>query len=434
MAEEKNNLPDFTQMTAAHIGQALSNSLGEGGAGISPENLTKIQEAIDPILQSLLGGVDNGAPAAATPDQLAQAVDQFGGPNQTNASGGARAASPAFVEDEAGSRRGAIERPESLPGAPGPAERQNALTTADTDDAPTESSIASRRAGERREDAQLNRAGQTNEPRKGGNAPRPDIAAAGLASSNRAAEAEQPEEPTPEQTGAVDAPPFPPEAEAPPSKPPGDEQNRAVALERDRQKDRLREDQTEVDVDQLAADSGIDLTDSLNASLAGAAKKAGEAYGHELRNRIRMGEFRAFTIALGIAFVKDVCIDFFEWSGILAFFTNVFCFAVLLAIILGQGTWFKRWLIRKFFGQSISGFLKLVMGFFIENIPLADFFPTYMIAILLIKHGADQEIKKNKAALEKFYEAFGTAKAKNKPKKLAAREKPHEESAIPLAA
>lgn len=134
--------------------------------------------------------------------------------------------------------------------------------------------------------------------------------------------------------------------------------------------------------------------------------KAGERIGQSIKARMKNGEFKGFAIAMVVAIAKDA-IDWMEPSGMLPALVSVFLGGILTAILLGEGTYFKRLLIKRFLGKAIIGCIA-------EFIPGFNLFPTYTIGILLMKADADAEVKKQK----KHYNIVAEEEAKLKNRLL----------------
>lgn len=117
-------------------------------------------------------------------------------------------------------------------------------------------------------------------------------------------------------------------------------------------------------------------------------KKAGDRIGANIKARMKDGEFKGFLIAMIFAISKDA-IDWIDPEGTIPFLVNIFLLAALNAILLGEGTYFKRLLIKKFIG-------KYIIAAIAEFIPGFNLFPTYTIGILLMKAESDKEVKKQK--------------------------------------
>lgn len=117
-------------------------------------------------------------------------------------------------------------------------------------------------------------------------------------------------------------------------------------------------------------------------------QKAGERIGANIKARMKSGEFKGFVIAMIFAISKDT-IDWIDPEGTIPFLVNIFLLSALNAILLGEGTYFKRKLIEKFIGKAIGAAIA-------EFIPGCNLFPTYTIGILLMKAESDKEVKKQK--------------------------------------
>ncbi len=120
--------------------------------------------------------------------------------------------------------------------------------------------------------------------------------------------------------------------------------------------------------------------------------KAGDRVGQQIKASMKSGEFKGFAAALAIAIAKDL-IDWMVGGGadfgIITTLASLFLGGALTAILLGEGTFFKRMLIKRTVG-------KLVIGVIAEFIPGFNLFPTYTIGILLMKKMADERTKKIK--------------------------------------
>lgn len=146
------------------------------------------------------------------------------------------------------------------------------------------------------------------------------------------------------------------------------------------------------------ADQGL----SSNAALTSALRQTqqlGQNIGEKLRNNIKTGKFNAFVIALACAVVKDI-LDLFDSATfatiiakILFLLAATFITAIITAILVGQGTYFKRKLIKKYLGKLIASF---ILGF----IPVLNIYPEYTIAVLMMEIDSVKNIRKQRAALK----------------------------------
>lgn len=122
------------------------------------------------------------------------------------------------------------------------------------------------------------------------------------------------------------------------------------------------------------------------------AIKEGVKIGNMLRKEIAEGNFNGFIVALCLAIIKDGW-DLIDISGITGALFNIFITVALLMVIMFQGIWLKRWLIKKFLGR----FIIIAIA---EFIPGFSIFPWYILSVLLIKHSRNEEIEKKKKQLE----------------------------------
>ncbi|MCX6786027.1 MAG: hypothetical protein NTZ18_04220 [Candidatus Komeilibacteria bacterium] len=116
--------------------------------------------------------------------------------------------------------------------------------------------------------------------------------------------------------------------------------------------------------------------------------------GFSLRRGIAEGSFSAFIVVIILAVIKDLW-DILDPSSITGDIVNVFISVALFIVVSFQGTWFKRWLVKKFLG-------KYIMGMLAEFIPGVAIFPTYTIMVLLVRWQNRKEIKKYQEALEEL--------------------------------
>ncbi|EKD76206.1 MAG: hypothetical protein ACD_43C00192G0003 [uncultured bacterium] len=124
----------------------------------------------------------------------------------------------------------------------------------------------------------------------------------------------------------------------------------------------------------------------------------GDKIGGKLKENIKTGKFTYFMIALIIGIAKDL-LDWLEIiygdPGITGSIINIFLSVILTVILFGEGTWFKRWIIKKLFG-------KIIIVMISEFIPVWDYFPTYTIGILLMGYQNYIEIRKQSRALKEL--------------------------------
>lgn len=138
---------------------------------------------------------------------------------------------------------------------------------------------------------------------------------------------------------------------------------------------------------------------------------AGTKAGNKLKDNIKNGKFTSFYICLLLALVKDVgeivAVAYFD-PGITGDILSAFIGFALTAILLGEGTYFRRWLIKKFFGKAIVAFI-------IGLIPGVNIvFPEYTVGILLM--GWDNR----KAILDMKHKLADLQKQMGQLKKMAA--------------
>ena len=107
----------------------------------------------------------------------------------------------------------------------------------------------------------------------------------------------------------------------------------------------------------------------------------GAKIGDKLKGDIKSGKFTSFYICLILAVVKDlgeaVAVAYFD-PGLTGDILSIFIGGLLTALLLGEGTYFRKWLIKKFFG-------KVIVAFIVGLIPGVNVvFPEYTIAVLLM--------------------------------------------------
>jgi len=127
------------------------------------------------------------------------------------------------------------------------------------------------------------------------------------------------------------------------------------------------------------------------------AVKAGAEIGYELRQRIAAGSFQGFLMALGLAAVKDLwdfITEFFD-AGLTGSLLNILITTALIIIVMFQGIWFKRFIIKKFWKRYVAVAIA-------EFIPIVNFFPWWTISIILVKQQADKKRKEYQRASEQL--------------------------------
>lgn len=135
----------------------------------------------------------------------------------------------------------------------------------------------------------------------------------------------------------------------------------------------------------------------------GAMDRFGEAIGEKIQHNVRTGSFRGFVLALYLAIAKDLLdlIDTATFATVVAkiviIFLQLLLSAIIGAILFGQGTYFKRKIIKKLFGRMI---MVAIAGL----VPGLNVFPEYTIGILLMKASIDKSIHKQKKAYEELQE------------------------------
>ncbi len=145
-----------------------------------------------------------------------------------------------------------------------------------------------------------------------------------------------------------------------------------------------------------------------------------EQLGEKLKHNIKTGSFKHFLLALWLGVTKDL-LDLFDTALIETLVAKVIFFliqvglsAILTGILWGEGTYFKRKLIKKFFGR-------MIITFIVGAIPGLNIFPEYTIAILFMEQSSRKSVAKQKDALKALQE---------KVKKLRALERSGKEISV----
>lgn len=136
------------------------------------------------------------------------------------------------------------------------------------------------------------------------------------------------------------------------------------------------------------------------------AIKTGAEIGLDLRHRIAAGSMQGFLFALSLAIIKDFWDFGTIWFtvGIAGTLFNIMITTALLFVVMFQGIWFRRWLLKKMWGRFLGA---MVMEF----IPILNFFPWWIISVLLVKQAADKRQKKQQAASDQHDENMENLKA-----------------------
>lgn len=212
----------------------------------------------------------------------------------------------------------------------------------------------------------------TTAPTTGAAAPKPARGATMVPGSEETAPSSAPEEPAQDQT--VDQ--YKEQAIA-----------HALAAERNR---RTAYGQPDASGQQQAAyGHGLNLVANEGAKLGG-----------QLKQNIKTGKFSSFFLCLILALIKDIvepiAVFYFD-PGITGWVLSVFIGALLTALLFGEGTWFRRWLIKKFIGKAM---VAVIVGL-IPGVNIV--FPEYTVGVLLMGYDnfkALQGLKNTLAELE----------------------------------
>ncbi|MBI4407399.1 MAG: hypothetical protein HY565_02760 [Candidatus Kerfeldbacteria bacterium] len=122
----------------------------------------------------------------------------------------------------------------------------------------------------------------------------------------------------------------------------------------------------------------------------------GAKVGNKLKNNIKNGGFGSFIICLALALTKDIieplALLYFD-PGITGDVLSIFIGGLLTAVLLSEGTYFRRWLIKKFLGKAIIAFIAgLIPG-------LNVVFPEYTVGILLMGYDNFKDMQRLTKAL-----------------------------------
>ncbi|MBU0545826.1 hypothetical protein KKA13_01055 [Patescibacteria group bacterium] len=153
--------------------------------------------------------------------------------------------------------------------------------------------------------------------------------------------------------------------------------------------------QEDMRIKRLMNEQGISFEQNATDMAAGSAEQAGQKYGRELNARIKSGAFTYFIIAIILSLVTDGwnIIEEFLDAGAISTIISIFLDAVMFALLWGEGTWFKRQIIKMLIWPLIAAVV-------IEFIPIINAFPSYTVGVLLMETEALKELKKNKGALK----------------------------------
>ncbi|MBI5037340.1 MAG: hypothetical protein HZC01_01345 [Candidatus Kerfeldbacteria bacterium] len=123
------------------------------------------------------------------------------------------------------------------------------------------------------------------------------------------------------------------------------------------------------------------------------AIKTGAQIGIDLRHRIAAGGMQGFLFALSLAIIKDFWDFGTIWFtiGFAGTLFNIMITTALLFVVMFQGIWFRRWLLKKMWSRFLGAII-------LEFIPILNFFPWWIISVLLVKQAADKRLKKMEAA------------------------------------
>jgi len=151
----------------------------------------------------------------------------------------------------------------------------------------------------------------------------------------------------------------------------------------------------DIQIKRMMNEQGISFEKNATDMAAGAAEQAGEKYGRELNARIKTGDFKYFFIAIILALIADGwnIVDEFLDAGLISTAISIFIDAAMFALLWGEGTWFKRQIIRMLIWPLIAVAVS-------EFIPIINFFPDYTIGVVLMEMAALRELMKNKGALQ----------------------------------
>lgn len=143
----------------------------------------------------------------------------------------------------------------------------------------------------------------------------------------------------------------------------------------------------------------IENLKKLRQAVTGANKlraiKIGAEIGLSLRAQIADGNFQGFIFALSLAIIKDLwdfATEFFD-AGLSGALFNIAITTALLFIVMFQGIWFKRWLIKRFWKRYLAVAIA-------EFIPIVNFFPWWSISVYLVKRQADKRLAEQQEVLQ----------------------------------
>lgn len=107
----------------------------------------------------------------------------------------------------------------------------------------------------------------------------------------------------------------------------------------------------------------------------------GAKVGQKLKDNIKTGSFTSFTICMVIALTKDI-LEPIAWyyfdPGFTGTVLSIFLGGILTTLLLSEGVWFRRWLIKKFLGKAMIAFIaSLIPG---VNVV----FPEYTVGVALM--------------------------------------------------
>lgn len=167
--------------------------------------------------------------------------------------------------------------------------------------------------------------------------------------------------------------------------------------------------QQDAQIRNLMKNEGVSFEKNALDHTHAVAEDAGKKYGNELQARIKTGDFSSFFLALIVALVADVLAGV-EVAGdggsFLMSLVGVFIDGVMFALLMGQGTWFKKQIVVRLIWPLIAGAV-------MEALPFLDIIPTYTILVLWMEINALKELRKNKGALKLLLENMsGSAKRK----------------------
>lgn len=134
---------------------------------------------------------------------------------------------------------------------------------------------------------------------------------------------------------------------------------------------------------------------------------AGAEVGNKLKNNIKTGHFSSFILCLALALTKDIlepiALFYFD-PGITGDVLSIFIGGLLTALLLNEGTFFRRWLVKKFLGKAI---IAVIVGL---TPGVNVVFPDYTVGVLLMGYDnfkAIQRLTKTLAShnelMKKFY-------------------------------